>query len=75
MLTWWEWIINNRKKNDIFVNGSTTIAFDKFNDTEKRIMSIVKLEDLLDDIGYGVYCYEFDTYVSIVNPNQTVYIE
>ena len=38
-------------------------------------MSIVKLEDLLDDIGYGVYCYEFDTYVSIVNPNQTVYIE
>ena len=54
-----------------FANEDAAVAFDKFGDIEKGIISIVNLELLLDEIEKDFHCDEFDTQVSIVNHNST----
>ena len=51
------------EENDTFANGAVAIVFDKFYDTEKWIISIAKLENVLDEIKENFHGDEFDSQV------------
>ena len=63
------------EEHGTFLNGAVDIAFDKFGDTEKGIISIEKFENILDEIKTVFYCDEFDIHALIVDPNLTGYID